>query len=192
MNKIRLLCLLGLVAICRVSFGATDQPSSQQIRYQCSLVSSDKPIPHDFSKLTNRSGIDIITTPVFTGKIGQEVCFQIVKELFPEYVKNQKFRERIQRGISVFLEGTLDQDKIILIGKMTSAEVDAPKTSPEETSLETRSSALYFSTITESGKEVWFDAHHLLLKGSPLKDWNDDPSRYAALRIIPTIVPAKQ
>ena len=90
-------------------------PSTRKITYQCFFVESDKPIPHDFSKLSHRKGIDVMSAPVVTGKIDQQVSVKVVKELIPEFVKGKKSTERIDSGVSIFLKGTLDHDDIILI-----------------------------------------------------------------------------
>lgn len=191
MRKPLLLVLLGLVTICRVSFGETNQSSQQLITYQCFLISSDNPIPHDFSQIKNYCGYDILRTPEVLNHIGRETRIEVTRNINPEYINTQKAQSSIPLGVAFTLTGTLNQDKIILTGKMVSTEAGTAKTSSDSTSLETHSSTLYFSKITESGHEVWFDVDRLFLKGGALK-MGEHQYRYHALRIIPTLVPAKQ
>jgi hypothetical protein len=180
MNKALLLSLIGLVTICCVSFGATNQSSPQQISYQCFIIESDKPIPHDFSKLSHRDGTFIESAPAVMGNVDQQMAVKIVTELFPEYVKGQKYPERIEPGISISLRGTPYQNKIILIGKLRVLNVISRSTNPESTSIATIAKELYFSKIVESGKEAWFDL-----------DCPDQKPKCLAVRIVPTLVLAK-
>jgi len=155
-------------------------PSTRKITYQCFFVESDKPIPHDFSKLSHRKGIDVMSAPVVTGKVDQQVSVKVVKELIPEFVKGKKSTEHIDSGVSIFLKGTLDHGDIILIGRTQILYVADQSSTPESTSLATISKNIYFSKIIKNGEETWFDV-----------DFPEQKPKYLTIRVVPTLDPAK-
>jgi hypothetical protein len=191
MNKTILIALFSIVSICRVSLSASDQHPQQLITYQFFVISSDHPIQHDFAKIKNYKGVRILNTSTGPFRSDRETNIDINKMLYPQYVDGHKEQKPILIGISIALTGKFaNKGKITLIGKMTSTEADVAKTSPEKTSLETVSSDLYFSAITTSGSEVWFDVDRLFLRtlgAIPIPR----EENYHALRIIPTLVSSK-
>jgi hypothetical protein len=160
---------------------AITQPSSQQITYQCFIIESDKPIPHDISKLTHRKGIDVMSAPVVTGKVDQQVTVKIVKRLIPKYVNNQTDTQSLEPGLSIYLKGALNRDNIILIGKTQILDVVEQRATAESTSLTTVSNDFYFSKIVKNGEEIWFDVDC---------SKNIKP-KYLTIRIIPALVSSK-
>lgn len=176
MNKTILLALFGIFSICRVSLSASDQSPKQEIRYQCFICESDRPIPHDYSKISDRSEIQVINTPVVTAKVDHQVCVEVTRQLPPEYVKGFKPIQLVKIGISIFLKGTLDQDKINLIGRTQVVDV-ADQATTENLSFSTLSKDIYFSKNVKSGEDVWFDVNLPFQK-----------SKYLTIRIIPTLV----
>jgi hypothetical protein len=177
MNKTFLIALLGLVVICRVACGAKEQGSPQEIRYQCFIIESDKPLPHDISKLSHRKGIDAMSAPVVSGKADQEVAVKIVNDLIPKYVKGQYSNQSLELGLSISLKGIPDQNKIILIGKLRVLDVIGRSETHDSTSLTTITKELYFSKIVENGKEAWLDVDYAVLK-----------PKHLTLRIVPTLI----
>jgi len=155
-------------------------PSTRKITYQCFFISSDNPIPHDFSKLTNRSNTDIMSAPNASGKVDQQVAVKIVKELIPEYVRGLKGTENLDSGVSIFLKGSLDHSDIILIGRTQILYVGDQSSTQESTSLATISKNIYFSKIVKNGEEAWFDV-----------DYPEQKPKYLTIRVVPTLDPAK-
>jgi hypothetical protein len=180
MNKPLLLALLGIFAICRISFGASDKSSPEQITYKCFVIESDKPIPHDFSKLSQRKGIDVMSAPSVTGIVDQQLCLNIGKALIPEFVRGKKSSERIETGVSISLKGTLDHGDILLTGKTQFVDVADRRATPDSTCLATVTKTIYFSKIVKHGEDAWFDV-----------EYPNQKSKYLTLGVIPTLLSPK-
>jgi hypothetical protein len=181
MNKTILIALFSIVSICRVSLSASDQHPKQEIRYQCFICESDRPIPHNFQQISDRKGITAMSAPVVTEKVDQQFVVKFVENLVPKYVNNRTATQSLEPGLSIYLKGTLDHDNIILIGKTQVLDVVEQRATVKSTSLTTVSKDFYFSKIVKNGEEIWFDV--------------DCPknikSKYMTIRIIPTLVSPK-
>jgi hypothetical protein len=98
-----------------------------------------------------------MSAPVASGKVDQQVAVKIVNDLIPKYVKGQCATQSLEPGLSIFLKGIPDQNKIILIGKLRVLDVIGRSETADSTSLTTISKELHSSKIVENGKEEWFD-----------------------------------
>lgn len=179
MNKILLPALLVLLTVCRVSFGATNPPSPQQISCQCKVYTSDKPIPHDVSRLAG-AGVDVVSCPNFTCLADRQSVVTIGKELNPVCVRGMSFKENPSAGVSVSLKGTPDHHAIRLRGKLRLTQPIGRSSTPQRTTLATISKDLWFSAIVGNGKEAWFDVESTGMSPG-----------YLSLLVVPTIVNAK-
>jgi len=195
MNFFKTLAMVGLVGVGMIEAGmckeanntASNQPLTPQISYECFVIASDSPIQHDFSKLTNRREVFILTFNRIVTRLGKEIILKGSPSPSNEYVIGITNPITIRAGISITLSGTLDQGRITLLGKINSTETDTPKSPLDSFTLEARSSELYFSTKTQSNGEVWFDMDRMLLK-IPLMGEHSS-YRYHTIRIVPTLIP---
>ena len=158
----------------------SDQHSPEQITYKCFVIESDKPIPHDFSKLSQRSGANVLSVPIVTGIVDQQLCLNVGKELIPEFVKGKKSSERIETGVLISLRGTLDHGDILLTGKTQVVDVADKRATPESTCLATFTKTIYFSKIVKRGEDAWFDV-----------EYPNQKSKCLTLGVIPRILSPK-
>jgi hypothetical protein len=136
--------------------------AAEQITIQARFIeaSRNSPIAHDLARLNQTKGIDLLTAPPATTKLGREAKIEITREFRLGTLPYGAAR-RIPTGVILTVTPYLHEGQLAYTAKLTVREfarmvpkgpADARKNLTEFTSRE-----LFLSGTSKDGERVWFD-----------------------------------
>ncbi len=133
--------------------------ATEQIEVEAMFIkanASASPLPHDFAKLNQTAGVDLLSLPRFSTHSGQGGTVEITHDFSPASVASKGFAP-VPTGIMVDVTPEIKEGHLTYTAHVTARDLMGVKDEGGQKLSETTSHELYLSGTPADGEWVWIE-----------------------------------
>lgn len=133
--------------------------ATEQIEVEAKFLKANASIPslpHDFAKLNQMNGVDLLSSPRVTTNSGQRAGLEITRNFSPASFNSKGF-EPVPTGVMVEVTPEIKDGHLTYNAHVTMRDLAGVKNEDGQKLSETTSHELYLSGTPADGEWVWVD-----------------------------------